>query len=97
MTAPQFATHAWSVISLHHVGRELSGIMAATSFALIEHYPDVESEEMPRTESLYFRDCTVNPFTFTSVSDFEATKPAFNRWVEEHLGIALSYWQGFLA
>ena len=84
------------VVSLHHVGRELSGIMAATAFALIEHYPDDEGGETQATGTPYFRDCTVNPFTFTWQSDAEAITPGFTRWVEEHLGIALSYWQGFL-
>ena len=85
------------VVSLHHVGRELSGIMAVTSFALIEHYPDDDTENIRQAGNSYFRDCTVNPFTFTWEGNVEAITPAFNRWVEEHLGVALSYWQGFLS
>lgn len=85
------------VISLHHVGRELSGIMEATSFALIEHYPDDDQEEVTPHGSPYFRDCTVNPFTFTWGDNAETVAPRFIRWAEEHIGIALSYWQGFLS
>ena len=85
------------VISLHHVGRELSGIMEATSFALIEHYPDDNLEEATPHGSPYFRDCTVNPFTFTWENNAETIAPRFIRWTEEHIGVALSYWQGFLS
>ena len=85
------------VISLHHVGRELSGIMAATCFALIEHYPDDESDDARQAGNAYFRDCTINPFTFTWDGNLDVITPTFNRWVEEHLGVALSYWQGFLS
>jgi Fic family protein len=84
------------VISLHHVGRELSGIMEVTSFALIEHYPDDNSEESTPHGSPYFRDCTINPFTFTWEDNAETIAPRFIRWIEEHIGVALSYWQGFL-
>ena len=84
------------VISLHHVGRELSGIMEATAFALIEHYPDDHSDETPQSSSPYFRDCTVNPFTFTWESEVASTTDRFVQWMEQRLSIALSYWQEFL-
>ena len=84
------------VISLHHVGRELNGIMAATAFALIEHYADDDSDEMKSPGTPYFKDCTVNPFTFTSENDAGAIVPRFIEWAEEHLSVALSYWQQFL-
>ena len=84
------------VISLHHVGRELTGIMSATAFALIEHYPDDDRGETQSTGTPYFKDCTVNPFTFTWESDLEAVTSRFIKWTEEHLGVALRYWQEFL-
>lgn len=82
------------VISLHHVGRELSGIMEATAFALIEHYP--EADEVQSAGASYFKDCTVNPFTFTWEVDPIAATDRFIQWTEERFGIALSYWQEFL-
>ncbi|MCY4365086.1 MAG: Fic family protein [Chloroflexi bacterium] len=85
------------VVSLHHVGRELSGIMAATSFARIEHYPDSDSGELRLPEGAYFKDCTVNPFTFTWESNTELVVPGLIRWVEERLGVALSYWREFFS
>ena len=84
------------VISLHHVGRELTGIMAATAFARIEHYQEDTASEMSVPGSPYFKDCTVNPFTFNWQDDAEAVTRRFVDWTEERLGVALSYWQGFL-
>lgn len=84
------------VISLHHTGRQLSGIMEVTAFALIEHYPEESAEERAGVGSSYFKDCTVNPFTFTQVDAPDTLEARFGQWVEERLGIALSYWQGFL-
>ena len=85
------------VISLHHVGRELTGIMAATAFALIEHYPEDDSSEIQSPATPYFKDCTVNPFTFTWESNPDAVAARFVNWTEERLGIALRYWQDFLS
>ena len=84
------------VISLHHVGRELTGIMAANAFARIEHYQEDAAPEMSVPGSPYFKDCTVNPFTFNWQDDAEAVTRRFISWTEERLGVALSYWQGFL-
>lgn len=81
------------VISLHHVGRELSGIMEATAFALIEHYADDEAQSAGAS---YFKDCTVSPFTFTREVDAIAATDRFIQWTEERFGTALSYWQEFL-
>lgn len=82
------------VISLHHTGRQLSGIMEVTAFALIEHYP--EADEGQSTGASYFQDCTIDPFTFTGEVDAIAATDRFIQWTEERFGIALSYWQGFL-
>lgn len=81
------------VISLHHVGRELSGIMEATAFALIEHHPD---DEVQSAGASYFKDCTVSPFTFTWEVEAIAATDRFIQWTEERFGTALSYWQEFL-
>lgn len=82
------------VISLHHTGRELSGIMEATAFALIEHYP--EADEVQSTGASYFKDCTINPFTFTGEVDAVAITDQFIDWIEHNFGVALNYWRGFL-
>jgi Fic family protein len=84
------------VVSLHHTGRQLTGIMAATAFAQIEYYPDDNADRPGEFEGPYFRNCTVNPFTFTWDSDADAIIPRFTKWAEEGLTIALRYWSEFL-
>ena len=57
------------VVSLHHVGRDLTGAMAATAFAEIERYnEDPDSPESGGTSDFEytFRNCTLSPFTFTN-------------------------------
>ncbi len=82
------------VISLHHTGRELSGIMEATAFALIEHYPEAAEGQSEGTS--YFKDCTVEHFTFTGEVDAIAATDRFIDWIEHSFGVALNYWRGFL-
>ena len=84
------------VISLHHTGNRITGIMAATAFALIEHYTDEVLDEPKASGTPYFRDCTVDPFTFTWKDDAEAIVPRFVKWTEECLSIGLRYWTEFL-
>ena len=86
------------VVSLHHVGRELSGVMAATAFARVEspHSAPYEDEEDLLSPIIRFEDCTINPFTFTWESDGAAIIPSFVRWTEENLSVALSCWNQFL-
>ena len=84
------------VTSLHHVGRQLTGIMVTTAFARIEAFPDEDLGAAPSHGDFPFQDCTVNPFTFTWEDDAKVIAPRFLEWGEERLSIALSYWQGFL-
>ena len=85
------------VISLHHVGQQLTGIMAATAFAQIMDSREPVSEESQESSGLYFRNCTVDPFTFTWQDDAESVEPRFAAWVEERLSIALRYWSEFIS
>ena len=86
------------VVSLHHVGRELSGVMAATAFARVEspHSAPYEDEEELLSPIIHFEDCTINPFTFTWESNGKAIVPGFLRWAEESLSVGLSCWNRFL-
>ncbi len=86
------------VVSLHHVGRELSGVMAATAFARVEspHSAPYEDEEGLLSPIIHFEDCTINPFTFTWKSDAKTIFPGFVRWTEESLSVALSCWNQYL-
>lgn len=85
------------VVSLHHVGQQLTGIMVATAFAQIRDSREPDSGESQESAGLYFRDCTVDPFTFTWLDDAETVAPRFTAWVEERLGIALRYWSAFIS
>ena len=85
------------VVSLHHVGQQLTGIMATTAFAQIRDFREPDSEESQEFTGLYFRDCTVEPFTFTWRDNTESMGKRFAAWVEERLGIALRYWSAFIS
>ena len=86
------------VVSLHHTGRQFSGIMAATAFALIDHCNDHSPDQVPNDESALFVDCTPSqPFTFTWENQSDALVPRFTEWIEQGLAIALRHWGDYLA
>ena len=84
------------VISLHHTGRRLTGIMAATAFAEIEYYGEEISDGSAQTAgssvNSAFHNCAVNPFTFTWNDSPEAISDRFIKWVEECFIVALRHW-----
>ena len=84
------------VVSLHHMGRQLTGIMAATAFALIQHYHDNTEEDNEGTAETQFHDCTIEPFTFTWETDSESLMSRFNNWLKQHLAIAVKKWGEYL-
>ncbi len=85
------------VVSLHHVGRQLTGIMAATAFAQIVNFQDygVEGAEEPADPD--FRNCTIDSFTFTWDDDAESVARRFTAWIEAPLSIALRHWSEFIS
>ena len=84
------------VISLHHIGRRLTGIMATTAFAEIEYYGEEISDGSAQTAgssvNSAFHNCAVNPFTFTWNDSPEAISDRFIKWVEECFIVALRHW-----
>ena len=84
------------VISIHHTGRRLTGIMAATAFAEIEYYGEEVSNDSTQTAggsvNSTFHNCAINPFTFTWNDSPEAITDRFTRWTEECFVVALRYW-----
>lgn len=74
------------VISFHHVGRELSGIMEATAFSKLESYED--SEDRDSVGEKFFV-CSIEPFVFTHLTDAAEIANAFNRWLDRALAVAL--------
>lgn len=84
------------VVSLHHTGRQSSGIMASTAFALIEHRANDVSDQFEEGETSSFMDCTVGPFKFTWESDADDLFPRLKEWTDQCLTIALQQWSEFL-
>lgn len=70
------------VVSFHHVGRELTGIMEATAFSKLESFEDSEDR---RSVSQDFRLCSLEPFVFTYHTVPENVVQPFERWLETSL------------
>ncbi len=85
------------VVSLHHVGRQLTGVMAATAFARIESHSGSDSDLAEGPVERDFRDCTVNLFTLTWEDKADAVLPRFIAWVEESLGVSLRHWSEYIS
>jgi Fic family protein len=73
------------VVSFHHVGRELSGIMEATAFSKLESYEDSEDRE---SVSERFSLCSIEPFVFTHRTTVNEIADAFNRWLDAALAVS---------
>jgi Fic family protein len=74
------------VASLHHVGRELSGIMEATAFSRLESYEN--SDDRDRVSQDFFP-CSLAPFVFTHKTREDEIGEAFDRWLDATLAVAL--------
>ncbi len=85
------------VVSLHHVGRQLTGIMAATAFVQIINFRDPIAEGAGGPAVPDFITCPVDPFTFTWQDNAETISPRFTDWIEGPLSIALRQWSAFIA
>ena len=74
------------VVSFHHVGRELTGIMEATAFSRLESYEDSEDRD-PVSER--FSLCSMEPFVFTHKTKVDDIADAFSRWLDAALAVAV--------
>jgi Fic family protein len=74
------------VTSFHHVGRELSGIMEATSFARLESYEDSDDRQYAAQD---FFLCSVEPFVFTYKTSEVEIADAFARWLDATVAVAI--------
>jgi Fic family protein len=74
------------VVSFHHVGRELTGIMEATAFSRLESYEDSEDRESVFER---FSLCSVEPFVFTHSTDVRQISNAFNAWLDAALAVGI--------
>ncbi len=80
------------VISLHHVGRQLTGVMAAAAFAEFGNYVGRDIEDPQEWGELYFMDERILPFTFTWDDDVATVSPRFEAWADQRLSFALELW-----
>ncbi len=85
------------VVSLHHVGRQLTGIMSATAFSQIVKVKDFRTEDSEEPADSECRNCTTDSFTFTWDVDAETVAPRFTSWIEAALLIALRHWSEFIS
>ena len=74
------------VVSFHHVGRELSGIMEATAFSQLVSFEGSEDREFVSKE---FFLCSLEPFVFTYQTKSEDITDSFDRWLDSALAIAV--------
>ena len=74
------------MVSFHHVGRDLTGIMEATAFSTLESYEDSEDRELVNES---FSVCSVEPFVFTHQTEASKIEQAFSRWLDVSLAVAL--------
>lgn len=77
------------VVSFHHIGRELTGVMETTSFAHLEFRGD--PEEASGSRQTYFV-CSLDPFVISWKSDGERLGPSFQRWLDGSLAVAVKEW-----
>jgi hypothetical protein len=74
------------VVSFHHVGRELTGVMEATAFSKLESYEGSEDRE---SVSERFSLCSVEPFVFTHKTKVNEIEDAFSKWLDAALAVAV--------
>jgi prophage maintenance system killer protein len=73
------------VVSFHHLGYELTGVMEATAFARLESRDESEDRE---SFAENFRPCSVEPFVFTYKTNAGDVEDSFQRWLDAALAIA---------
>lgn len=74
------------VVSFHHVGRDLTGIMEATAFSKLVSYEDSDDGD---SVSERFSLCSVEPFVFTNRTRVGEIAEAFAKWPDAALAVAV--------
>ncbi len=70
------------VVSWHHVGRELSGVMQATAFA------ELESVQQSPVQSENFFNCSTEPYTLTHSTNPDTINGHFTAWLDSAFAVA---------
>lgn len=74
------------VVSMHHVGRELSGVMEATAFARLESFEESDERHLISQD---FSLCSPEPFVFTFETQPTGIAEPFARWLDTALAVAV--------
>jgi Fic family protein len=77
------------VVSFHHIGRELSGILEVTSFGWLEYFE--EKNDRAAASDQYFT-CSLDPFVITWNTEEAKIVPSFRQWLDAALAIAIKEW-----
>jgi Fic family protein len=82
------------VVSFHHVGRELTGVMEVTSFILLETFDEAEGDGEDRGERVGTNriPACIEPFVITWTTEASKVEAAFLRWLDRSMAIALKEW-----
>lgn len=80
------------IVSLHHVGRELAGVMEATAFAQLQTYSDERQDQHDELAGTILRACELEPFVFTWRTSSERAAPAFRSWLDACLAVGMKEW-----
>lgn len=84
------------VVSLHHVGRELSGVVRAVAFAELQtdRPADADAADNGVAEEERIRQsATPAVLSLTWQDEADDVMPRFATWLEEAFAIALRYWE----
>jgi hypothetical protein len=74
------------VVSFHHVGMILNGIMEATAFAKLQFNDDPEEGE---SSGGVFVPCSIEPFAFTHLTNVCDIESGFSRWLDASLAVGM--------
>ena len=74
------------VVSMHHVGRDLTGIMEITAFARLESFEESDDRE---SVSADFSLCSLDPFVITWKTNEADVTEAYRRWLDSALAVAI--------
>jgi Fic family protein len=82
------------VVSFHHVGRELTGVMEGTAFLLLETFDEAEMTGVEGVErvSANFLPSFVEPFVITWKTESSKVEESFLKWLDHCIAIALKEW-----
>lgn len=79
------------VVTIHHIGKELTGVMEATSFALLQSYDEANDANTERIETGLVG-TSVEPFPITWNTSADTLKASFSRWLDTCTAIAVKEW-----